>query len=299
MTEAAITKLLSADSNNGVVAHPAGDHVVLFASHGLGNSPTPGTVAVLDHNGKVIGTGAFDAGVYGTDIAADPSGSQWAWSVDDLAASADTNVRHRGGIMVAGLGIPKHSVYSWVAPLGATDRVGAWTDLGIVMKRFTFGGCGPGFLPDTASFLIDPQSGTLTDLFSGQAYLDAQHQVRVARSAQSSSNVSVNGVSYDQQGTILNGAWVSPDGTRVGVARLQPLPCAQGPATALVSTELITVATGTRASLPGCEISGWFDATHFACSAFNSDTVVLHDLSGTAGATLGNGRFVGVLQAAQ
>lgn len=294
LSNASVNRLLSTGTNDDVTAQAAGGDVFLFGFHLFITKRVAGSVAVLDRAGNVMGLGSFDSTVLCCDVAGGPSGTQWAWSVDDSLDAPD-GAQHHGRIMVEGLGIPAHSVYAWVAPVGSTERVGAWTDMGIVMQRVSLAGCGVGFHPDTASFLVDPLTGALTSLFSGQAYLDASHRVRVALSPRSQSTVVVNGADHSQAGTIVDGAYVSPDGTRVGVARLTPIPCASGES-ARAGTELITVATGREAVLPGCEIRGWFDTTHFVCAAFNSTTYVLHDLAGKEVATLGTGSFVGVLQ---
>ncbi len=295
LSNASVNRLLSTGTNDDVVAQTAGGDVFLFGFHLFITKRVAGSVAVLDRAGNVMGLGSFDSTVLCCDVSAGPSGTQWAWSVDDSLDAPD-GAQHHGRIMVEGSGVPAHSVYSWAAPVGSTERVGAWTDMGIVMQRVSLAGCGVGFHPDTASFLVDPLSGALTSLFASQAYLDASHRVRVALSAVSRSTVVVNGADHSQAGTIVDGAYVSPDGTLVGVARLTPVPCAGGDQGARVSTELITVASGRQALLPGCEIRGWFDTSHFVCTAFNSTTDVLHDLAGNEVATLGRGSFVGVLQ---
>jgi hypothetical protein len=295
ISNASVNRLLATGVNDDTIAQTAGGNVFLFGFHLFITKRVAGSVAVLDRGGNVMGLGSFDSTVLCCEVSAGPSGKQWAWSVDDSVDAPD-GAQHHGRIMVEGLGIAAHSVYAWVAPVGSTERVGAWTDMGIVMQRVSLGGCGLGFHPDTASFLVDPLAGTLSSLFTGQAYLDASHRVRVALSASSQSVVVVDGVDHNQAGTIVEAAYVSPDGTLVGVARLTPVPCVGGDQSARVSTQLITVATGRQAVLPGCEILGWFDATDFVCAAFNSTTDVLRDLEGNAGATLGKGLFVGVLQ---
>ncbi|MDQ6846340.1 MAG: hypothetical protein M3019_01965 [Candidatus Dormibacteraeota bacterium] len=295
LTDTAARTLLSLGPNDGVEVRPAGVNLFVFGCHDSATTALPGGVAVLDSTGKVIGKGAFDKATTCGDVAADPSGPRWAWSVDD-SLPATPGVQHHGRIMVAGLGTAARSVYSWLAPVDASERVGAWTDMGIVMQRLTFGGCGPGFHPDTASFLINPSKETLSDLFDGASYLDARHGVRVSLAAGSHSAILVDGARFDYPATIIDGAYVSPDGALVGVGRLTPLPCAGGDQSARVHTQLITVATGAQVELPGCEIRGWFDAGHFVCQQFTDPTSFVEDLSGHMSATLGKGNFLGVLQ---
>ncbi len=199
---------------------------------------------------------------------------------------------------MAGLGIPKHAVFGWVAPVGAWEAVGGWTDMGIVMKRLVAGGCGAGFYGDSASFLIDPTTGTLTDLFSGAHYLDARHGARVARALDSQSDVIINGMHHDERGTIVFGAYASPDGSLVGIARLTPVSCIGG-AQPKLGTELVTVATQAHVDLSGCLIAGWFDTTHYACRSLSSGVVTFDDLRGNIVATLGNAFFAGALQSSQ
>ena len=85
----------------------------------------------------------------------------------------------------------------------------------------------------------------------------------------------------------------------MGVARLTPVGCAGDTRQPMLGTELVTVATGAHVDRPGCLIAGWFDATHYACRSLSTPVVTLNDLSGNTVATLGNGRFVGVLQSVQ
>lgn len=287
---AEINKLVSTDPNNYAVIRGAGNNVFVFADHW--SKPAPGSVVVLDRTGKVLGSGSFDVRVWAHDVGADPSGTQWAWSVDDGALPSG---QHHGRIMVAGLGIPKHQVYGWVAPVGAWEAVGGWTDMGIVMERLVTGGCGAGFLGDSASFLIDPTTGALTDLFSGAHYLDARHGARVARALDSESDVIINGMHYDEPGTTVFGAYASPDGSLVGIARLTPVSCT-GARQPKLGTELVTVATQAHVDLSACLIAGWFDTTHYACRSLSSAVLTLDDLRGATTASLGNADFVGVLQ---
>lgn len=293
VSDAEINKLVSTDPNSSPVIRSAGDNVFVFADHPIKGAP--GSVVVLDRTGKVLGSGSFDVGVGAYDVGADPTGTEWAWSVDDSPLASG---QHHGRIMVAGLGIPKHVVFGWVAPVGGWETVGGWTDMGIVMKRLIAGGCGAGFYGDNASFLIDPTTGTLTDLFSGAHYLDARHGARVALALDSESDVIVNGTHHDERGTIVQAAYASPDGRLVGIARLTPVSCS-GAQPPKLGTELVTVATQAHVDLSGCLIAGWFDTTHYACRSLSSGVVTLNDLRGRTVATMGNASFVGVLQSSQ
>jgi hypothetical protein len=295
LTSAAVNGLLSATSKDNVTIRTAGPNVFLsrIPSMTLGT----GFLVVLDRTGKQIGSGSFTPNSFSDDVYGDPTGTEWAWSVEDSPLGAQPA---HGRIMVAGINSPAHSVFSWVTPTGGFDEeVAGWTDMGIVMERIGFGGCGIGFHGDTASFLIDPVAGTLTNLFTnGDHYGDARHGVRAAFSNQSGSVVTVNGTAYDEPHTVAQGVYVSPDGARVGVQRYAFGGCAGGPPEPSLKTEIIDVAGGTHTDVAGCGISAWFDATDFACSALGDKTVKLDGLDGHTVATLGTGTFIGALTSA-
>lgn len=295
LTQADMDTLLAASSHDTVTARVAGPNVILSAV--VAGSITRGRLVVLDGTGTSLGGGTFTPNNAADDVFGAPGGSEWAYSVDESPASAS---RHHGTIVVAGIGVAAHTVFSWVAPAGSYDElVAGWTDMGIVMERVSLGGCGVGFHSDTASFLIDPMTGALTDLFAGgDHYADSRHGVKAAFAAQSSSAVVVNGNRFDEAGTVADGVYVSPDGSRVGVGRFSVVVCA-GSQTFTVSTELIDVSSGTRSDVAGCEITGWFDTAHFVCSPLDSlsqtPTQRTEDLEGRAGVVLGRGLYAGVL----
>jgi hypothetical protein len=116
--------------------------------------------------------------------------------------------------------------------------------------------------------------------------------------ARSSSTVLVNGVTFDEHGTVANAVYVSPDGARVGVQRFFLGGCVGGPATQRLGTELIDVSDGAHTDIAGCGITGWFDATRFVCGALGDQTQHLESVTGQPGAVLGNGRFLGALTGA-
>jgi hypothetical protein len=217
--------------------------------------------------------------------------------VDDTAVSATSapsKQHHHGRILVAGIGVPQHTVFSWVSPVDFSERVAAWTDMGIVMERVNAGGCGIGFHGDEASFLIDPTTGTLTNLFmGGDHYGDARHNVRVAFANRSSSSVLVNGITFDEPGSVANDVFVSPDGSRVGVQRFSQGGCAGVSPT--LSTQLINVNSGAHVDIAGCGITGWLDVTRFVCHPFADSTQRIEGIDGHPGAVLGAGDFAGAL----
>jgi hypothetical protein len=286
-----------AGTKDDIEVRTAGPNVLLERSAFI-DPAAAGVVAVLDRNGRVTGTGAFDAGVGAGDVWAGPSGTEWAWSVDLDRTSSDPALQHHGRISVAGIGTAAHTVYSWVAPPGATEGVGAWTDSGIVMERFTSSGCGLDFHPDSAGFLVDPGSGAITELYSGDThFLDARHGVHVELGSRTQSSVLVNGVAFDEPGTIVAGAHVSPDGLRVGIARLIPIPCAGGPTTYRLSTEMVTMAGSAHTDIADVDLDGWFDSARFVGHTNSSATpaVSLYGVDGTKGAALGSGTYRGTV----
>ncbi len=292
LTSAAVNGLLSATSKDNVNERTAGPNVIL--SRVPATTPGTGFLVVLDRTGKQVGSGSFTPISFADDVFGSPTGTEWAWSVDDSPVGAQPA---HGRIVVAGIGVAAHSVYSWVTPAGGFDeQVAGWTDMGIIMERIGFGGCGIGFHSDTASFLIDPVAATLTNLFTnGDHYGDARHSVRVAFASQSESAVIVNGAAHDEAHAVANQVYVSPDGARVGVQRYALGGCAGAPRQPSLNTELIDVATGTHTDIVGCGISGWFDANDFSCSALDNNTVKLDGLDGHTVATLGTGTFIGVV----
>ncbi|HEX4756109.1 MAG TPA: hypothetical protein VH661_10235 [Candidatus Dormibacteraeota bacterium] len=290
LTQADMDTLLSAAAQTQVTARVAGPTVTL-------STVTPGSgggrVVVIDGTGTSIGAGSFTRGFEAP--FASPTGREWAWSVDDTPSSASPSARHHGRILVAGIATAEHSIYGWVAPSGFRETVANWTDAGIVMERSAVGGCGVGYHNDNASFLLDPVTGTLKDLFSGgDHYGDVRHHV-TAGFARSSSTVLVNGTTYDEHGTVANAVYVSPDGARVGVQRYFLGGCVGGPATQRLGTELIEVSSGAHTDIAGCGITGWFDAARFVCTALGDQTQHLETLTGAPGAILGNGTFLGAL----
>jgi hypothetical protein len=289
LTTAQVNTLLGAVGQDRTSIRVAGPNVLLSV---VTTGPSPvGRVVVLDGTGVSLGGGSFTPNNLADDVFGAPTGSEWAYSVDDSPSSAG---RHHGRIVVAGIGVAPHTVFTWVAPPGDNEQVSSWTDMGIVMERVSLGGCGAGFHPDSASFLVNPRSGTLRDLFSADHYGDARHGVQAAFAAHSPSMVIINGARFDEAGTVADRVFVSPGGTTVGVGRFSVAVCA-GTTTVTVSTELVNVATGDHTDVRGCELSGWFDAARFVCGALDDPTQHLESVSGEVGAVLGNGQFLGAL----
>lgn len=278
----------------GMGMRPAGPNFLVLRAD---SSNPMGHLLVIDRTGKVIGHGTFPSAV-DNNLFGSPAGTEWAYSVD--YSPVGSTQAHHGRVIVGGVGERDHTLYSWVTPTptcGAcpsTEVIGGWTDMGIVMERWTFSGCGIGFHPDTASFLIDPATGALSDLFSnGQAYGDARHGVRAAYAVfRSPSIVYVNGTAYDEANTVADGIFVSPDGQHVGIDRFIQGGCGGTPS---VKTELVTVASGATADISSCGIDAWLDSTHIVCSHFNDTKRIVEGIDGTVGPTLGSAFAVLVL----
>ncbi len=295
LTASAVDALVSAVPDDYVIARTAGANVII--SHIPIRSTNGASLVLLDRTGQVVGRGSlspFDYATQPTGVVGSPTGTEWAWSVDDTPASAPVTQHDYGRILVAGIGVPQHTVFSWVASTGSSsERVAAWTDMGIVMERVGPGGCGIGFHGDEASFLIDPTTGTLTNLFmGGDHYGDARHNVRVAFPRLYSSSVLVNGTTFSE-GSIASDVFVSQDGSRVGVQRFSQGGCAGGSPT--LSTQMIDVNSGAYLDVAGCGITGWLDMTRFVCHAFGDPTQRIEGIDGQPGAVLGAGDFAGAL----
>jgi hypothetical protein len=286
-----LATLLPGATIDNVGVRTAGQRV--FLTHVAQSSV--GQLVVLDRTGATVGTASFVPNVFkADDLFGNPTGTQWAFSVDDTP-DRPASQSHRGRIVVAGLGVPEHTVFSWVAPPDAyTEVVAGWTDMGIVMERTGFGGCGIGYHPDQASFLVDPGAGTITSLFkNGDHYADASHGVRVALAFTPASAVLINGATYDEAESIAQSADVSPDGVRVGIQRYSMGGCAG--TTPTLSTEIVDVSAGSHIDVPGCGIDGWFDSAHFVCNAWGNPNLKIEGVDGSIGAVLEAGEYGGTL----
>lgn len=291
VSQATVDQLLGATTTDDVVVRVAGPHVVLEVSHGVSQ---PGRLAVLDRDGHTMSTVSVEDAVGSAEgVAPDPSGTRWAWSVDDTPASAPSGTSHHGHIVVGGLTGTKRTMASWVAPPGYIDIVSDWTDMGIILERPDQGGCGVGYHNDNASFLVDATTGAISQLFAnGQHYGDARRGV-VGGFASNPSTILVDGTAYDEPATVASKLFVSPDGLEVGVERYRIESCSAQPTS--ISTELIAVGSQTRQDIAGCGISGWLDPTHFVCHGVADMKQHIESLQGQPGANLGDGEFEGIV----
>src|ERR1019366_7020407 len=134
-------------------------------------------IVVLDRTGKVLGIGTvpvpanYSTAYFAAPVVS-PTGTEWAWSIDESPASELGNIgpgppyyRHHGVVEVGGLGEPTRTVYQWLAPANFSEQLDGWTDTGIIIQRSEYGGCGILYDPAAAWFALNPSTGKLTELF--------------------------------------------------------------------------------------------------------------------------------------
>jgi hypothetical protein len=220
-------------------------------------------VVVLSRTGKLLGTGTAPAlpgpgsVSYTWSFVVSPTGTEWAWPVDQTPSSVG---QHHGVVEVGGLGEANRIVYRWVAAVGFTETLVGWTDTGIIMQRTEDEYCGAG--NNTAAdawFAINPGTGTLTELFTGNdRFLGASSGVTVAGLLNDPHTVLIHGVSYSESKSIVAEAFISPDGSHVAVFRESFNPCGGGkiPGT---SIEIVTLANHSHVDLQNLWLAGWWD----------------------------------------
>lgn len=259
----------------GVASLEAGPNLLLLYSPYLSSNTK---VAVLSRAGKVIESGTAPA----SHLVVSPSGTEVAWSVD---ATPNAVGEHHGQIKVSGLlGAAVRTVYNWVAPVGFTEQLDAWTNTGIIMQRVEYGGCGILYDPASAWFAINPSTGTLTNLFSGnEQFLGASSGVTVAALINDSHAVLINGVAYSESKSSIEGASISPDGADVAVSRINQYGGCGG---ALKYTvEMVTVANQSHIDLPNLSALGWWNDNEFVALT-PSGSIWLYTLQGHAASEL-------------
>lgn len=231
-------------------------------------SPTSANqIAVFSRTGKLLGIGKApgvgltpDSQETGSPFEVSPSGPEWAWTVDQTPSATG---EHHGVVEVGGLGKTDQIVYRWVAPVGFTEQLDGWTDSGIIMQRIPEGNpfiCGDFDDPTSAWFAINPSTGTLRELFSGnEQFMAASSGVTAAGLINDSHSVLVNGVKYSESKSFAGSAIISPDGTEVAVFRESFNPCGGGniPTT---SIEIVTLANQGHVDLPGLGLVSWWDS---------------------------------------
>jgi hypothetical protein len=255
----------------GINSAIAGSNIYLFYETPQGVH----RVAEISRAGKVIAMGTAPSSA----VVFSPSGTQWAWSVDQSPANELNNLgpgppyyQHHGVIDVGGLGQPTRTVYKWVAPAGFTEGLDGWTNTGIIVQRWEYGGCGILYDPAAAWFALNPSTGKLTELFTGNdQFMGASSGVTVAALINDAHAVLINGVRYAESKSTITGANISPDGAHVAVSRISSY---QGCAGYVPknTVELVTVANQSHVDLQNLTADGWWSDTEFVASPLDGST---------------------------
>jgi hypothetical protein len=255
----------------GINSAIAGSNIYLFYETPQGVH----RVAEISRAGKVIAMGTAPSSA----VVFSPSGTQWAWSVDQSPANELNNLgpgppyyQHHGVIDVGGLGQPTRTVYKWVAPAGFTEGLDGWTNTGIIVQRWEYGGCGILYDPAAAWFALNPSTGKLTELFTGNdQFMGASSGVTVAALINDAHAVLINAVRYAESKSTITGANISPDGAHVAVSRISSY---QGCAGYIPknTVELVTVANQSRVDLQNLTADGWWSDTEFVASPLDGST---------------------------
>jgi hypothetical protein len=227
-------------------------------------TPTsPNKIAVVSRTGKLLGIGTAPAlpdsssVSYYWSFVVSPTGTEWAWPVDQTPTAAG---QHHGVVEVGGLGETNRILYRWAAPVGFSETLAGWTDAGIIMQRSEDEYCGYGEnTAEDAWFAINPSTGKLTELFTGNdRFMAASSGVTVAGLLNDPHTVLINGVRYSESKSVLAGAAISPDGGRVAVMRISFNPCGGGNIPE-DSIEIVNVANHTHVDLHGIQLVSWWD----------------------------------------
>jgi hypothetical protein len=259
----------------GINSEIGGSHITLFYNI----TPLLTKVAVLSRAGNLVGSSTvpLTPGSF-SPIEVSPSGTEWTWIVDQ---TPNATGEHHGVVEVGGLGEGVRTVYDWVAPVGFTETVAAWTNTGIIMFRVQSGGCGVGFHPDFASFVINPTTGSLSDLFSGnENYLGASSGVTVASLGNDDHSVLIDGVKYSESKSSIAGAYISPDGAHVAVSRINVSGGCAGFIPKL-TVEMVTVANQSHVDLQNLDADGWWTDDQFIANNLSGNTWI-YNLQGGA-----------------
>lgn len=261
-------------------------------------------ITVIDSRGYTVGSGAEPNGA----IVFSPSAAEWAWSTLDSTspspAASSQPVAASGSFWVAGIGVAAHVVYHWkeTAAAGgyAFDDLVEWSDQGLVSSPNPPGaGCSQN--GQTASFVVDPSSGTRTDLASdGRGVVDV-HAGVVAAFTTPQTVVLSGRTQYTWTNTPVDNdrpasqAFVSPAGTTVMVPVINTGCMGQMPEQ---RTVFINVADHSIAVVPGFFGRYWLDDTHAVAEVVTSNAYPELDVIGVDGthSLLGHGDVVGVLQ---
>lgn len=249
---------LDTNNVNPVVAGPN----VLLVGLPAASTPPP-VVVVLSSAGKTMGSGPVSGPTpdFGL-LVGSPDGTEWAWNV---TLGKNQTGQDFGEVEIAGIGVPTHTIYKWTAPIGASEAVNYWTDTGIILQRTGSNTtCTQYYSLNNAAFIINPLTGSISDLFSGdQQFIYATSEVKVAGLYSNPNGVSINGTVYSEAGPfVVVGANVSPDGKHVLVNRENFLGQCGGniPTDSAV---LVNVATHSHIDIPNLWESGWLNNSAF------------------------------------
>lgn len=242
----------AASQGFGVTAEEAGPNLVLF-----GTTSTLTDVAVLSHAGTVLGTASLPSPTNGFYVSS-PDGTEWAWSVDQ---TTNATGQHHGVIEVGGLGESVRTVYHWLAPTNFTEQLMGWYSTGIIVHRVE--SWGSGYDPAAAWFALNPTTGTLQELFTGnEQYLLARNGVTAAALINDPSAVLINGMQYAESNPLIENADpadISPDGAHVAVSRTN-LSGGSGNDNPKFTIEIVTVADHSHIDLPNLTDYGWWNS---------------------------------------
>jgi hypothetical protein len=250
-------------ATNNVSPVPAGPNVLVVGLPGAATPPP--VVVVLSSAGKIIGRGSVSGRTPDYDlVVGSPNGTEWAWNVTLGTSKAGQSF---GEVEIAGIGVPTHTIFRWTAPVGASEAVNHWTDAGIILERTGSNTtCTQYFSLNSAAFIINPVTGGLSNLFSGdEQFLAATTAVKVAGLYSNPDGVSINGVVSSESGPFVvvgASASVSPDGNHVLVNRENFLGQCGGNVPK-DSVELVTVATQGHVDLPNIWEIGWLNNSEF------------------------------------
>ncbi len=224
-------------------------------------------VAVVSRTGKLLGMVTLPSLPYYAFVVS-PTGAEWAWSLDQTPT---LETKHYGVVQVGGLGEANRTVYHWVAPVGFYEQMAGWTNSGIIMQRYEYGGCGI-FDPAAAWFTINPSTGDLTELFTGNdQFLGASSGVTVAALINDAHAVLINGVDYSESKSTIVGAIISPDGANVAVSRISDYGGCAG-YTPKNTVEMVTLANQSHVDLQNLTAVGWWGDDQFIANTLSGNT---------------------------
>jgi hypothetical protein len=157
--------------------------------------------------------------------------------------------------------------------------------------RFASNGiCSPYTGTGTAAFILNPTTGALSTLFSGnQQYLDADSQDNIAWLSDDEYSVVINGVIYSGSESLVAGAFISngqaqvgisPACDRVAVNRVSQNDNCNG-STPMASIEMVTVPDQSHIDLPNLSFLAWWNDNEFLAIASNQ-SVWLYTVQGQA-----------------